>query len=41
LALWRRGYVEGVTEGLALAGGWLLYGLMLTTLAFFLLRRQQ
>jgi hypothetical protein len=29
----------GVTEGLALAGGWLIYGSMLATLAFFLLRR--
>ena len=29
-----------MTEGLALAGGWLLYLGMLTALAFVLLRRQ-
>jgi len=35
----RTGHEEVVTEGLALAGGWLIYACMLSTLAFVLLRR--
>ena len=37
----RTGHEEVVTEGLALAGGWLIYACLLATLAFVLLRRQQ
>ena len=33
------GQDHGVTEGLALAGGWLIYACMLAVLTFVLLRR--
>lgn len=37
----RTGHEEVVTEGLALAGGWLIYACMLSALVFVLLRHQR
>ena len=34
------GKVTDVTEGLSLAGGWVLFACLLAALAFFLLRRR-